>query len=442
MPPSNHHGPVASDPVRRVAAAAAVLLPLVVPAPATARQPPPLDRSPAALAAAVDPMLRQRADAFRRHDAEAFLATVDRRDPAFAERQRALVANSRNVAFATYTLRADVREIGDLSRPADRRRFGEDTVVLDVREEYALAGGYDEGGHAIEDLFLTLVRDREGRWRVAADDAVEDVGLLSGRHPWDFAPIGTAGSEHFLVLYPPNRAGDAPKVLAEAEAAYDRVAPAWPPAWNRRVAIELPRDVEDLGRRIQATFPLDNFVAFAASAADVEDLTLRFVGRRVMVNPANFLGNSTESRREILAHELIHVATRESAGPYLTAWIEEGYAQLLGEDGSAVGLSPVRTAVRQGAFAGRFPEDYEFLVGGSERIFRSYAESYLVAREIEKVAGRAGLVRFYIEAGDRGRLGPGVPRYRLDLASRRALGIPLTELERRWAADVRAGRLQ
>jgi len=169
-----------------------------------------------------------------------------------------------------------------------------------------------------------------------------------------------------------------------------------------------------------------------------EDLRLRFSGSRVLINPANFLGNDTETRRRILAHELIHVASRESSGAYFTAWFEEGVAQVLGEGSSAVGLAPVQEAVRKGQFSGRLPEDFEFLVGGGQRIFRSYAESFLLARTVERMAGKAGLVRFYAEAGDGGALGPGTSRHRIDLASRRALGVSLAELERRWAAEVRA----
>ena len=431
---------------RRAAAGPAVMLLIGLLAPAvlagTVRRPlPAVDRDPAALAKAVAPMLQARADAFRRHDVDAFLATVDRTDPAFVDRQRALVVNSREVPFARYTLEPRVDDLGDLSRPRDLKRFGADTVLLDVRDTYEIAGGYDASSPAVEEMFLTLTRDSGGRWRVAADDGADDMGLQSARHPWDYAPIAVRRSTNFLALYPPNRASDAPKVLDEAEAALQVVAPRWTPAWNRKVAIELPKDVDTLGKRILATFPLDNFVAFAASSVVVEDLSLAFSGRRVLINPANFLGASAANRRQILAHELVHIATRESAGGYLTAWIEEGVAQAIGEEESAVGLEPSRSAVRNGRFAGRFPEDYEFLVGGAQRIYRSYAEAYLIAREIEKIGGRAGLIKFYVEAGDRGALGPGTTRYRLDLASRRAIGISLDELERRWAADVRAGRL-
>jgi hypothetical protein len=409
----------------------------------TSAQPPAIDREdPGALARAVAPMLAQRARAFRDHDVAGFLATTDDRDQRFYERQRALVTNSRSVPFASYTLTPEVGDVGDLSRAGDRTRFGPDTVVLVVRERYQLAGGYDAGGPATEDYYLTLTRDARGTWRVAADDAVADVGLLSARHPWDYAPIATKASEHFLALYPPNRRGDVDAVLRESEAALRTVAPKWTPAWNQRVAVELPKDVGTLGERIQATFPLDNFVAFAASSVDYADLRLRFVGRRVLINPANFLGNDTATRRQILAHELVHVATRESSGGYLTAWLEEGVAQAIGEEESAVGTASVRSAVRSGRFSGRFPEDYEFLVGGQDRIYRSYAEAYLVAREVEKIAGRAGLIRFYVAVGDAGRLGPGSVRHRIDVASRRVLGMPLAELERRWAADVRADRLR
>ncbi len=398
---------------------------------------PAVDRSPEAIARALTPMLTARADAFRRHDVAAYVATVDPRDRAFVARQSAQVANARGVTFATYTLVPDVEDVADLSRSKDRRKYGEDTVLVAVEESIAIAGGYDERSAEIEALFLTVTRDTSGRWLVAADDGADDIGLQSARHAWDFAPIRTQSSEHFLALFPDNRADDAPKVLSEAEAAFDRVEPVWTRPWKKRVVIELPRNADDLGKRILATFPLDNFVAFAAASVDQDDLSLRFTGSRVLINPENFLGNSTDERRRILAHELIHVATRESSGAYFTAWFEEGVAQQLGEGASAVGLTPVATAVRRGQFTGRLPEDYQFLVGGGERIFRSYAEAFLVARTVERLAGREGLIRFYEATGDAGALGPGTVRHRIDLACRKALGISLDELERRWAAEVR-----
>ncbi|MCA1823426.1 MAG: hypothetical protein ABR520_06120 [Mycobacteriales bacterium] len=402
--------------------------------------PAPVDRRPDRLAAAVAPMLRARAEAFRRHDVAAFMATVDPHDRGFERRQRASVENARALTFSAYTLTPQVSDVGDLSRPRDIRRFGPDTVVLDVRLGYGYAGGYD-ARPSLEDLFLTLTRDAGGTWRVAADDAVDDVGLRSARLPWDFARVRARASAHFLAVYPDNQAGEAGPVLSEAEVALRRVEAVWTPAWNRRTPIELPTNATALARRIQATFPLDNFVAFAYATVDRAPGSARFVGSRVLIQPATFLGNSAAYRREILSHELTHIASRPSAGPYLTSWLEEGLAQVLGENQSAVGLDPVNKLVRAGRWPGRFPRDFEFVVGGASRIYQSYAESYLAVREIEKLAGRGGVIRFYVAAGSGGTVSAGTATYHLDRASRAVLHIPLAELQRRYAADVRAGRL-
>ena len=425
---------------RRAAAAAltALALSAAVAGHATAQpRQPAVDRSPAALTAALTPMLRARAAAFRARDVAGYLATVDPRDAEFVRRQRAQVSNAAQLDFATYTLVPDLTDIADLSRAADRRRYGPDTVLVPVRETHAITGGFDEGSPEVESLFLTITR-RDGRWLVAADNGADDIGLQSARHAWDFAPIRTQSSEHFLALYPESQADEAPKVLAESEAAFDRIAPVWSRPWKQRVVVELPRNADDLGKRILATFPLDNFVAFAAASVEQDELRLRFTGSRVLINPENFLDNSTSERRRILAHELVHVASRESSGAYFTAWFEEAVSQLLGEGASAVGLAPVQEAVRKGQFTGRLPEDYEFLVGGGDRIFRSYAEAFLFARTIERLAGREGLIRFYVETGNAGRLGPGTAKHHIDAAARRALGVGLDELQRRWAAEVRA----
>ncbi len=403
---------------------------------------PPLDRSRDALVKAVQPMLTARADAFRRHDVDAYLATVDGRNPVFLQQQREAVEFAAGLNFSLYALTANLDDLGDMSVPADLARFGPDTVVVPVEERYAFAGGVDDQGPAVESLFLTMTRDAGGTWRVAADDAVDAAGLQSARHPWDYGLMRTRSSEHFLAIYPDNQAREVAAVLSESETAIRTTIAEWTLPWRRKVAIEIPRDTESLADRILATFPLDNFVAFAGASAEVEGTVFRFTGRRVFLQPDNFLGQSTEQRRATMSHELIHVASREQAGPYVPSWLEEGVAQVLGENASAVGLGPARDAVRSGRFDGHVPDDYEFVVGGAQRIYQSYAESYLMAREVQKIAGKAGLLRLYEAAGNGGRLGPGDARAHIDAAVRKALGMSFAELERRWAADMRANALR
>lgn len=423
------------------AAAATALIGGLLSAPgAGAAGPGDLPSTPAALAEAVGPVLRERAAAFLRRDAEAYTATDDGRADALVNRDRAAVAATEAVPFGSYTLEPDPEGVGDLARPRDRDRWGAATVVLPVREEYALRGLDPEP--VAEILFLTLVRDQRGRWRVAADDALDDVGLQSARHPWDFGAVGVIRAPGVTVLHPSGAAAEAARVRDETVAALAVASAAWPLPWSRTVVVEVPRDVAALERRLQATFPLDDFAAFAAASSDEAGDRQVFTGSRVLVQPATFLRRSTGYRRRVLAHELIHVASRPASGPAVPAWLEEGVAQVYGENAARIDPAAVLADARAGRWAGLLPTDAQFVVGGGNRIRQSYAEAYLAALSLVRRLGRPGLARLYDAAGNDGRAAPGTARARLDTAFRAVLGQSLEAFEKSWAADVRAGRLR
>jgi hypothetical protein len=190
-----------------------------------------------------------------------------------------------------------------------------------------------------------------------------------------------------------------------------------------------------LARLIQSTFDLDNFVAFAYSTVDLAE-GVDYTGHRILVNPEAFSGRSSTTVLEILAHELLHVATRDSAGPFVPIFMDEGFADYVGNDADPSGLSFFDAEVAAGVFSGRLPLDYEFTVGSGTEIYRSYQESQSAVRYFISRWGLADFVRLYRDLG-RTRIAAGTPRYQIDRALREVTGLGYEEFERAWADSIR-----
>lgn len=407
--------------------AVAVLLSLaasVLVRPAPAREP--------GARAAIAELLQARARALLERDRDAFMATVGG-PPAFRARQGALFDNLSGVRLASYELRAAWERYGDLARAPDLKRYpGAEAVALPVTEERYRIAGFDRRP-SVEDLYYTFVR-RDGRWRIESDSDLDDLALMTSRHLWDFGPVEAARSEHFLLLFHPCASGgecDPQRLLGAAEEALARVDTYWSVAWLRRVVVLVPSTAQELARILQATFDVRDFVAFAFATVDPErDLALG--GARVILNPEAFAGRSHGSTLGILAHELLHVATRASAGPFTPNFLEEGIAEFVGRGHGPGALAFFEADVASGVFDGRLPRDHEFLIGGGTQIYRQYQESLSAITYLVERFGRERLEELYLWLG-RHRVALGTQRYWVDRAFRRTLGLSLRSFERAWA---------
>jgi hypothetical protein len=390
-------------------------------------------------AAAIRSLLDRRAEAWAERDESGFMATVSRDSRDFRRRQRDLFEWSAEVPFASYRLDADWERTGDLATGRDRRRYAaDDVVLLHVLERYRIEG-YDPAP-AVEDLFFTFV-ERNGTWSIANDSDVADVGLLSARHLWDFGPVEAQRSEHFLLLRHPcgSKAGCVeipPTFLATAEDALDQVARYWTVPWVRRVAIVAPSTTAELGRIVQATFELDDFVAFAYSTYD-PDQDFHLTGHRIMLNWAQIAGRDEASLRSILSHELLHIATRGSTGPFVPTFVEEGIADYVGHDADPAALTFLESEVAAGRFDRRIPEDFEFLTGDGTDIFLSYQEAHSALRYIATRWGLDRMVRFYRRLGGP-KLAPGTVSYHIDQALRDVVGLSYSAFESAWASSIQS----
>lgn len=342
-----------------------------------------------------------------------------------------------DVPLASYELTASWERFGDLARPSDVKRYPSATdVKIPVTEERYQIRGYDPKP-AAEDLFYTFVEE-DGEWLIAEDDDLNDLALYSARHLWDFGPLEQFESEHFLLLaHPCERAGgclqDGP-FLELAERGMQTIEPYWPVRWHRRTVVVVPKNGAELQRMIQSTFDLDNFVAFAYSTVDIE-ADLDYTGHRIMPNPKALEGRSDESVEQILAHEMLHIATRDHAGPFVPIFVDEGFADYAGNDADPGALAFFNSEVAAGLFSGAIPEDFEFTIGTGTDIYRSYQEAQSAVRFFVDRWGLDAFVRFYRMLG-RLNIDVGTARYHLDRALRRTAGVDYETFQQMWADSI------
>lgn len=398
---------------------------------ATAGAPTPdgPDRPPGVRDAdAVQALLDDVAAAFRDGDPAALAALLHDTGPGFGERWLDRARHMADLPLSHYDLRLD-DDLPDLStRRVRESHAGDDVQVLYVVEELAFEG-FDPAP-AAEDLFLTVVDDGDG-WRVAGDGDAEPLGFVSVDHLWDHGPVTVTRDGPVMAIHHP----DGPAVdglLDEAAAALVQADDRWPGDWPAQVPIVVPRDEEELGELLHVTFDLSNFVAFATATPVGERGTYELTGSRVVINPARFLDRSPATRQRILVHELVHVATRPSAGPMVPSWLDEGVAQALGEQQSTTGTGLV-DATATSSLA--LPTDGQFTVGGRDRIFLSYQLSWAFVDHLVATRGADAVGAFYAAVG-RGAVGrPGTEQHHVDRAAREVFGVSLDELLDAWRAS-------
>lgn len=381
--------------------------------------------------AAIQDVLDRRARAIRSADRELFTSTLDQARPRFVERQLRLFENIQTVPLSAYRLETDWGALGDLARAADHGRYrnADDIALPLVRERYRL-DGFDRRD-VFQEHYLTFV-ERDGEWRIAADDDLEEVGLFSQRNLWDYTPVATERSANVIALTP--RCPPAPACptgvetsLQAAEEALQRVLRFWSRDWSGRVPLLIPQSSDHLRQIIQATFPLENFIAFAfwTGGAGGEP------GARIIVNPDRTASLAARAR-SILTHELVHVAMLPSAGSFTPRFLDEGAAEFVryGGEGAEVARAHETARLERG-----LPEDWRFFVGSGSEIFRVYQRSLSAVHYLVDRYGWDKFEELYVRLGDVGDE-PGTARFHLDSALRDAIGIGLAEFESEWASSI------
>jgi hypothetical protein len=389
--------------------------------------------------AAIQALLDRRAQALLEGDQDAFMSTLASSSPDFVTRQQRLFRGFQAVPVASLSYQVAWDRRGDMVRDSDRALYGgAEGVSIPLTEERYRITGFDRRD-AVEDFYFTYVK-RNGTWLIAEDTDLDDITLYSARHLWDFGRVEVERSDHFMMLTHPCKKPACDSLgedfLAFAEAGLERARRYWLGPWTERVVVLVPRSGEELERIIQSTFDLENFVAFAYSTVDAMN-GIDYTGHRIIPNPKAFAGRASDSVLQILAHELLHIATRDSAGPFIPIFVDEGFADYAGNDAAPEALAFFNADVASGLFNGQLPEDFEFTVGDGTDIYRSYQKAQSAVRYFIDRFGLQAFNRFYRRLG-RVEIQPGTARFHIDRAFRATTGLTYERFQEAWTSSIAA----
>ncbi len=398
---------------------------------ASAAVPGPDDR------AAIQDLLDRRSAALLAADRGEFLATIAG-NAEFLRRQTRLFGGFLDVPLADYSLTARWDAFGDLARPSDLERYDAEAVTIPLVEERYRLEGFDRRA-AVEDAYFTFVK-RDGEWRIAADDDLDELGFHTVRHPWDFGRVEVTrldrGAIPLLVIEGAReKCPELPEQVVDASSTWvGRIDAYWTQPWDRRLVLVVPCTKRELRRALQATFDPSKFIAFAYSTIDTHG-GFSYSGHRIFINPPVFNDRPVEDTTTIMAHELLHVASRSVSGPFIPLFIEEGLADAAAYTDPGQGLAFFDQIVASGAFDETLPPDFTFAIGDANSIYLSYQEAQSAIRFLAARWGTDALTRLYVELGGRSYV-PGVARWHLDDALHKTIGVGLNRFEQLWADSI------
>ncbi|WP_229852097.1 hypothetical protein, partial [Streptomyces albospinus] len=262
-------------------------------------------------------MLDARAAAVRRHDAAAFLATVDPRAAAFRGRQRQVIGNLAAVPVADW--RYDLVSAGAFTLPVGGtgRR-----LAAQVRLSYRLKGFDTAPVTTLQYLTLT---ERSGRWLVSSDtDGAADGRSATGQL-WDQGPVRVVRGRYSLVLGGTGNPARLRDLADRVDAAVPAVSAVWKGKWARKVVVEAPDTIARMAQLMGGDDP-SGYTGIAAVTTGEAGASSAAPADRVIVNPDVYEELNDLGRTVVLTHETTHVATRTLTSPATPLWLSEGFA--------------------------------------------------------------------------------------------------------------------
>ncbi|MEV6268751.1 hypothetical protein AB0L64_16360 [Kribbella sp. NPDC051936] len=284
----------------------------------------------AARAAAVDAVLKRRAQAVLTGNEQAFVADVDAGDKRLVASQRTLFTNLRQFGFAKLAYQQLAQQYDDTIA----QKYGPSTYLVAVAMTYQIRAIDLVPVRAM--LGYTFTQRANGTWVLVSDSDL-DKRLPRGSHQeaWDFGPILVKREPRVLVVVEQGQEALADKLAAMSGSAVRAVSKNWPGGWNGSgVVIALD---DKIVRGADYTQPKNAEDALAMATWVYRTLPGEVTGEGqrtdsyVVVNPHN--RSKVDART--LAHEFTHVATAPY-GPYAPRWMVEGaatYVEFLPMDG-------------------------------------------------------------------------------------------------------------
>ncbi|MCM2576408.1 hypothetical protein [Streptomyces meridianus] len=375
-------------------------------------------------------MLDRRAAAVLRHDADGFLAVVDRSATGYRAEQRRVIGNLSGVPLRSWRYR-----LLDTGRFVPAAGDGK-RVAADVRLAFRL-GEHRPAAHrqGRAEAPLTVVQrltltERAGRWYVAAEDRSETGGRRSVQQLWDQGPITAVSGRRSLVLGVGRDPGALRVMARRADRAVDEISEVWPRGWDRHVVVLVPRTQEEMAALLGRPAP---------AVRDIAAVTTGEAGRvgadrsgQVVVNPEAYASLGDFGRQVVLTHETAHVATRPSTSSATPMWLSEGFADWAGYRTArrpAERIAPgLARRIAAGQAIGGLPGDEEFgFDGDSGSRASAYERGWLACRMIADHWGERRLTGFYRAMGS-ATTGRGAA----DHVLRSELGLSRAEFTARW----------
>ncbi|MFF0341015.1 hypothetical protein [Kribbella sp. NPDC004875] len=314
----------------------------------------------AARSAAVDVVLKRRAQAVLTGNEKEFLADVDPADTKLVAGQRTLFSNLRQFGFAKLTYQQLAQQYDDTLA----QKYGPTTYLVAVAMTYQISNIDLVPVRAM--LGYTFTQRPSGSWMLVSDSDL-DKRLPRGSHQeaWDTGPVLVKRAPRVLVVVEQGQDALANRLVTMSLSAVQAVSKSWPGGWKGSgVVIALddkivrgadytqPKNAEDalaMATWVYRTLPGE--VTGAGERAD----------SYVVVNPHN----RAKVDARTLAHEFTHVATAPY-GPYAPRWLVEGaatYVEFLPMDGQkdlALGQYKLDVRTKYLAKAKALPSDATF----------------------------------------------------------------------------------
>ncbi|MGW5189287.1 hypothetical protein ACWEOO_08535 [Kribbella sp. NPDC004138] len=284
----------------------------------------------AARAAAVDAVLKRRAQAVLTGNEQAFVADVDAGDKRLVASQRTLFTNLRQFGFAKLAYQQLAQQYDDTIA----QKYGPSTYLVAVAMTYQIRAIDLVPVRAM--LGYTFTQRSNGTWVLVSDSDL-DKRLPRGSHQeaWDFGPVLVKREPRVLVVVEQGQEALADKLAAMSGSAVQAVSKNWPGGWNGSgVVIALD---DKIVRGADYTQPKNAEDALAMATWVYRTLPGEVTGEGqrtdsyVVVNPHN----RAKVDARTLAHEFTHVAAAPY-GPYAPRWMVEGaatYVEFLPMDG-------------------------------------------------------------------------------------------------------------
>ncbi|MEV6382853.1 hypothetical protein AB0M31_26035 [Streptomyces sp. NPDC051773] len=376
--------------------------------------------APDAARADVERMLDRRAEAVLERDGAAYRAT-EAPDSSVAGQLAtgaAEFANLRGLPLSSWSY-----DLNSFRRTGDR-------ATAEAALRYRIRG-YDRAPVTAVRT-LTLVRDDDGAWRVAADEPSKK----GTEQLWEQGRIVAVRGERSLVLGV-GRSADALRAYTTlADRAVPAVTEAWGEDWARRVVVVVPESLDEMAGLLGS--PASGYRGIAAVTTGEAGGAAKAPADRIVVNPDAYAVLGDFGKQVVLTHETTHVATRAHTNAATPLWLSEGYADWVGYRGTGRAAREVAPELQRALAEGRLPDalpaDADFgFADDSGTLAQAYESGWLACRLIADRWGEVRLDEFYRAVGAHGEREGAV-----EGALEEVLGTTVGEFTREWREYVRA----